>query len=111
MLSNALAFSPSHAAIQIRLQTQLNQLSLTIRDHGPGIPDFALPRIFERYYSLPRPKQRRADGSEQAGEKSTGLGLAIAQEITQLHHGQLRVENAVGGGTLVTLTLPLHINS
>ena len=111
LLSNALAFSPSHAAIQIRLQTQLNQLSLTIRDHGPGIPDFALPRIFERYYSLPRPKQRRADGSEQAGEKSTGLGLAIAQEITQLHHGQLRVENAVGGGTLVTLTLPLHINS
>ncbi|MCY1301896.1 Sensor protein CreC [compost metagenome] len=66
-------------------------------DHGPGIPDYALPRVFERFYSLPRP---------QGADKSTGLGLCFAREVAALHHGSVRLANRPGGGALAELTLP-----
>ncbi|HGE5060074.1 TPA: ATP-binding protein, partial [Klebsiella pneumoniae] len=67
-----------------------------VRDQGPGIPDFALPRIFERFYSLPRPDKG----------KSSGLGLSFAMEVARQHGGHLALANQPDGGVLATLWLP-----
>ncbi|RWA55567.1 hypothetical protein AU476_06755 [Cupriavidus sp. UYMSc13B] len=68
-----------------------------VADQGPGIPDYALPRVFERFYSLPRPH---------GADKSTGLGLCFAREVATLHHGDVTLANRPGGGALAELTLP-----
>lgn len=66
---------------------------------APGIPDYALDRIFDRFYSLPRP------GSER---KSSGLGLCFAREAVELHGGKLMLKNRVEvSGVAVTMELPI----
>ena len=67
-----------------------------VRDQGPGIPDYALPRIFERFYSLPRPDKG----------KSSGLGLSFASEVARQHGGHLSLGNQPDGGVLAELWLP-----
>ena len=69
---------------------------VVVRDHGAGIPDYALGRIFERFYSLPRPD----------GAKSTGLGLPFVREVMALHDGSVDVANAAGGGVRAVLLWP-----
>ncbi len=71
-------------------------LVLAVQNTGGPIPDYALPRVTERFYSLARP------GS---GRKSTGLGLSFVQEVAQLHGGSFRIGN-VPGGVLAELVLP-----
>jgi two-component system sensor histidine kinase CreC len=68
-----------------------------VRDHGPGAPEFALPHVFERFYSLPRPA---------TGRKSTGLGLAFVREVAKLHGGRADFANAPGGGAIARIELP-----
>lgn len=71
---------------------------ITVRDHGPGIPDYADDKVFERFYSLARPHSQK---------KSTGLGLAFVKEIASLHGGKVTLRNAGDGvGAVATLTLP-----
>ena len=67
-------------------------------DAGAGIPAYAEGRLFERFYSLPRPD----------GAKSTGLGLPFVREVAALHGGSAQVVNGEGGGCRATLLLPLH---
>jgi len=98
VLDNAIDFSPVHSEIHIRTAQDGSDWTLIVRDHGPGIPDFALPRIFERFYSLPRPGQR---------PKSTGLGLSLVKEVVQLHRGSIDLQNHQEGGVELTLKLPL----
>ncbi|ATG90010.1 two-component system sensor histidine kinase CreC [Methylomonas koyamae] len=100
LLDNALAFAPAESAIEIRGWSENQQARLRIRDHGPGIPAYALARLFERFYSLPRPA---------TGRKSTGLGLAFVREVAALHGGEIRVANAEGGGAAADLSLPLSL--
>lgn len=61
---------------------------LRLFNQGAAIPDYALPRLTERFYSLPRPA---------SGRKSTGLGLNFVQEVAELHGGELRVANVEEG--------------
>jgi two-component system sensor histidine kinase CreC len=68
-----------------------------VSDHGPGVPDYALPRVFERFYSLPRP---------QGGSRSSGLGLCFVAEVAALHGGQARLANRDEGGARASLVLP-----
>jgi two-component system sensor histidine kinase CreC len=68
-----------------------------VEDSGPGIPDFALDRVFEKFFSLPRPA---------SGRKSTGLGLAWMKEVTRLHGGEVSLENRKEGGLRVVWILP-----
>jgi two-component system sensor histidine kinase CreC len=96
LLDNALAFAPAASVIEISGRRDGKQIILRIQDHGPGIPDYALERIFERFYSLPRPNN---------GRKSTGLGLAFVREVAVLHGGEIRVGNAEGGGAEAVLSL------
>jgi two-component system, OmpR family, sensor histidine kinase CreC len=98
LLENALDFSPNNSAIFITLTRNQNKTVLAIQDQGTGIPDYALDKIFDKFYSLPRP-----DYALNAGQKSTGLGLNFVQEIMLLHHGKLEVTNAKEGGAIATL--------
>ena len=98
LLENAIDFSPRGAGIDIRLEENNGFADLTIRDHGPGIPDYAREKVFDRFYSL------RHLGS---GRKGTGLGLTLVHEAAELHSGTIRLEPADGGGTLATLRIPL----
>jgi two-component system sensor histidine kinase CreC len=97
LLDNAIDFSPQGGVIEISLETVSGQHLLSVRDHGPGIPDYARSRVFERFYSLARPGTQR---------KSTGLGLPFVREAIQLHGGSISLENAPQGGAIATLTLP-----
>lgn len=101
LLENALAFEPERGCVQISLTCQDRVAILSVRDHGPGVPDYALPRLGERFYSTPRPS---TDG--QAPRKGSGLGLAIVRQIAQLHQGQLRFMPAQPG-LVVELRIPL----
>ena len=95
LLHNAMEFSPAGATVEYALLKTSKMATVRIRDEGAGIPDFAQDRLFERFYSLPRPE---------TGKKSTGLGLSMVHEIMELHGGSIRVLNQPGGGAEACLT-------
>ena len=100
LLDNAIDFAPagSQVVLALRLAARQNAV-ITVRDRGPGIPDYAQGKVFEKFYSLARPHSQK---------KSTGLGLAFVQEIAALHRGRIELGNAKDGdGAVATLTLPL----
>ena len=97
IIQNAIDFSPSDSTVEITVSADASGLEFQIRDHGPGIPDYACERIFERFYSLKRPE---------SGRKSSGLGLSLVQEIITLHQGKLSVENHPDDGTVAKLFFP-----
>jgi two-component system sensor histidine kinase CreC len=96
LLDNAIAFSPAGGLIQMVLEKQANRIRLCVRDQGAGAPDYALPQLFERFYSLPRPA---------TGRKSTGLGLPFVREVAQLHGGSAQFANWPEGGASVSFDL------
>jgi two-component system sensor histidine kinase CreC len=97
LLNNAIDFSPNGGEIVLRLLRGDNEACLSVCDNGPGIPDFAVDRVFERFYSLPRPD----------GGRSSGLGLSFVREVAALHGGRVTLENRPGGGAVAELRLPL----
>ncbi|MGJ8697581.1 MAG: two-component system sensor histidine kinase CreC [Verrucomicrobiaceae bacterium] len=99
LLENAVQFTPAKSTISLSLESSGDALTITIRDQGPGIPDFAQKRAFERFYSY-RP-------AEQEIEKGNGLGLAFVHEVADLHHGTATLANHPAGGAIATLSLPL----
>lgn len=96
LVANALTFAPAGTAITVSADASDGRCRLRVRDHGPGIPAYALPRIFERFYSLPRP------GSDRKG---SGLGLPFVREVAHLHGGEVTVVNHPDGGVEATLIL------
>jgi len=97
LLDNAIQFSPHGGMIEINAVMEQGACRLNIQDCGPGIPDYARDRLFDRFYSLPRPD---------SGRKSSGLGLSFVREVAQLHGGSILIENHPQGGTLARLSLP-----
>jgi len=97
LVRNAIDFSPAEAAIDLAVTRERNRWSLSVRDHGPGLPDYAVGRVFDRFYSLPRPD---------TGRKSTGLGLAFVKEVAALHGGAVSLGNHADGGAVAVLALP-----
>lgn len=100
LVENALDFAPTGGTVEVgvtRTGGEAGVIAIAVGDRGPGIPDYAMPRLFERFYSLPRPGGR---------DKSTGLGLCFVREVATLHRGAIALANRDGGGTLATLTLP-----
>ena len=96
LLDNALDFTPPQGQLRFTAERVGEQIELRLFNQGEPIPDYALARLSERFYSLPRP------GS---GRKSTGLGLNFVEEVVQLHGGELHIGN-VSGGVEVRLRLP-----
>ncbi|MDH5178673.1 MAG: two-component system sensor histidine kinase CreC [Gammaproteobacteria bacterium] len=99
LLDNAIDFSPAGAKIELTDTHNDQDWTFCVRDYGPGIPEYALPRIFDRFYSLPRPD---------SGAKSTGLGLSLVQEVIKLHGGKTHIRNAGDGGAEICISLPLY---
>jgi two-component system sensor histidine kinase MprB len=89
VLDNAIKWSPSGGTVDVRLV----EGRLTVRDHGPGIPEADLPHVFDRFY-------RAAAARSMPG---SGLGLAIVKQTIDDHGGSVTAGNAEGGGTLLTL--------
>lgn len=99
LLENALDFSPDKSTINVSLSKSQDKTICQIQDQGAGIPDFATEKIFDKFYSLPRP-----DFSLNSGQKSTGLGLNFVREVMLLHDGNVTVKNSKGGGVISTIT-------
>ena len=100
LLQNALDFSPQEGTVTCTAETDGTNVVLRIQDQGHGIAEYACERIFERFFSLPRP-----DGAP----KSTGLGLPLVHEIAVLHGGEIRLENSPEGGVVAILSIPHKI--
>jgi len=100
ILGNALEFSPINSEIHINCIASRQNIQLIIQDQGPGVPDYALNRIFERFYSLPRPH---------TGKRSSGLGLTFSKRAIELHQGTIALRNRVTGGGEVVISLPLEM--
>jgi two-component system sensor histidine kinase CreC len=99
LLENAVDFSPPGSSVEVTLETNpKDQAVISIRDRGPGLPDYAQPRLFERFYSLKH---------QLTGRKGTGLGLCFVKEATELHHGRVTLSNHPNGGAIAVLILPL----
>jgi len=97
LLDNAADFAPDGSTVTVGIARDGTWWRIAVADEGPGVPDYALERAFERFYSLPRPG---------GGSRSSGLGLCFAAEAAALHGGEARLANRPGGGAVATLLLP-----
>lgn len=98
LLQNALEFSPDGGVVTIRIRHDADErmIAITVEDDGPGMPDYAVDRVFDRFYSLQHPT---------TGKKSSGLGLCFVQEAAKLHGGTAQLENRDPAGARATLRL------
>ena len=98
LLDNAVKYSDPGSTVEVHADRVGDEISLTVRDHGVGIPPTDLDRIFERFYRVDRARSRETGG--------TGLGLAIVRHVATNHGGTVTVESAEGVGSAFTLHLP-----
>ncbi len=96
LLENALDFTPPGGTLRFSAQARHHDVDVRLFNQAEPIPEYALPRLSERFYSLPRPA---------SGRKSTGLGLNFVEEVVKLHGGSLQIGNVPGG---VQVVLHLH---
>ncbi len=104
LLSNAIKFTPEGGEVSSSLRVkdddaQARWVEIEVRDSGIGIPEDRLPHIFDRFYQVESGTTRDYEG--------TGIGLALARELVELHSGTIEVTSKVGLGTVFTVRLPL----
>lgn len=97
LIENAIDFSPDQGRVDVTIGIDGREATVSVKDQGPGVPEFATGRVFDRFYSLARPR---------TGKKGTGLGLAFVKHIAELHGGRARLDTAESGGALATLGVP-----
>ena len=97
LLANALKFTPESGVIRLHCWAQQDGVHIEVRDSGVGIPPDQLPYIFDKYFQV----------GQQARSKGAGLGLAIAREIVEAHHGRIMADSEPGRGTTFSIVLPL----
>jgi two-component system sensor histidine kinase CreC len=98
LVQNAIEFSPAGSEVVVALRVEAGRAVVRVEDRGPGVPEYALEKVFDRFYSLPRPD---------TGRKSSGLGLSIVREIARLHGGEVTLANRPEGGARAELSLPV----
>jgi signal transduction histidine kinase/ligand-binding sensor domain-containing protein/DNA-binding response OmpR family regulator len=98
LLSNAFKFTPEGEEIEVILEREAEYARISIVDHGIGITEDQLPKIFDRFY--------QADGAFEG----SGVGLALTKELVELHHGTIKVSHSLTGGTCFTILLLLGKN-
>ena len=96
ILDNAAKYGRDGETIEVSLTAEEAEVTIRVRDHGPGIPPDELPHVKERFYK----------GSSK--QRGSGIGLAVCEEIVTRHGGTLLIENAEGGGVLATVRLPVR---
>jgi signal transduction histidine kinase len=97
LISNAIKFAPGQSRVVARLSVEDGAAVLSIRDHGPGVPEDELNLMFRPFYR----------GSNASRAEGHGLGLAIVRRVVQAHGGDIQARNADGGGLDVVMRLPL----
>ncbi len=103
LLDNALKHTPRGARIDVTLRPRADEVQVSVRDTGPGIPADDLPHVFERFYRVDKGRSRDTGG--------TGLGLSIVKHIVQLHGGRVWVESTLGMGSEFHFTLPRRVDA
>ena len=98
LLSNAFKFTLA-GQVAVTLVQEDQQVRLSVRDTGVGIPAHELPRVFERFH--------RVDGARGRSHEGSGIGLALVQELVKLHGGALTVDSALGQGSVFTVSIPV----
>ena len=97
LIGNAIEYTPEGGTVRVNLEQRNGKVITTVEDTGPGIPEDDLPHIFERFY--------RVEKSRTRNNGSTGLGLAIAKKMIDLHGGEISVQSEEGEGTSFTFSL------
>jgi signal transduction histidine kinase len=100
LVGNALKYTPAGGKVSISVQPSAAAVGVSVTDTGPGIPEEALPHIFDRFY--------KANHENESGKGSMGLGLAIAKRILELHASEISVISKVRQGTRFQFDLPLE---
>lgn len=103
VLRNAIRFSPERTEIEVNARRDPEQITIEVRDKGPGVPEADTLRIFDPFYRVSNARERDSGG--------TGLGLAITARVMSLHAGQVTAQNAPEGGLVVTLVLPADLGN
>ena len=98
LLANALAFTPKGGKVRVSVAADGDEAVLSVEDTGTGIAAADLPHVFDRF--------RQVDGSATRTHEGTGIGLALAKELVEMHDGTIEVGSAVGFGTRFTVRLP-----
>lgn len=99
-IDNAIKYSPDNTKINLFTVSDKNNLIIKIIDQGIGIDQKDLPHIFDRFYQANNSRTKNSD-------TGYGLGLSIAKQIIEIHHGQIEVESKLNHGTTFTIKLPL----
>ena len=99
LLDNAIKFTPDEGRLSLRVAREGPTARLDVRDSGAGISPEAIPHLFERFYRADPARSRETDGS--------GLGLALANRITDSHRAAIAVTSSPGAGSTFTVRFPL----
>lgn len=114
LISNAVQYTPSKGQVHVELQQVKHhgvmQLQVRVRDTGVGIPEEALPHLFDRFYRVDPARThsgtRQGENHRSSTTTGSGLGLAIAQAIVENHRGHICIDSILNQGTTVLVTLP-----
>jgi two-component system sensor histidine kinase KdpD len=98
LLENAAKHTPAGTTVMLRAKRRDGDLVVSVEDHGPGLPDGDMERVFAKFHH----------GASESAAGGVGLGLAICRAIVVLHHGRAWAEQIPGGGTVFRFTLPLE---
>jgi signal transduction histidine kinase len=101
VLSNAIKFTPPGGEVRVTAETTAEEVTISVRDTGCGIPKEDQARVFEKFEQVAGGRMRAAEG--------TGLGLALTKALVELHGGTIGLESEPGKGTTVSVTLPLRL--
>jgi len=99
LISNAVRYTPNNGTVSVSIKAIPPDVVLTVSDTGIGIPEDALPHIFNDFYRAPNARKHTSSG--------TGLGMAITKAIVEMHGGSISVESKAGAGTTITVRLPI----
>jgi two-component system sensor histidine kinase CpxA len=89
IIRNAIRYAPDSTAVQVTMEQQGKSVRVVVRDHGPGVPEDALARIFDPFFRVESDRDRLTGG--------VGLGLSIAKRAIELHHGRISAQNTYPG--------------
>ncbi len=98
LCENAIKYNRPGGSVWVRLEEQAEEICLTVKDNGIGIPEDSQLRVFERFYRVDKSRSKQIGG--------TGLGLSIVKHVVEFHQGRVELESALGAGTEIHVFLP-----
>ena len=101
LLGNAIVHTPAGTPIEVAVGGAAGEVTVSVTDHGEGVPAEERERLFERFW--------RREGGRERGRAGAGLGLAIVHGVVRAHHGSIEVRDVPGGGASFVVTLPTRI--